>query len=102
MAEQLTLQKVFRNSITINCDKRAILTRTATMNGRCRHFFTSTAFSEQKHWSIRHGHFAYERKDRLHLWASAEHVFKDISAPALLLLVVFFLQFRHMAASTYE
>src|SRR5205085_12544643 len=97
-----TLQKVFRNSITVDCDKRAVLARAAVMNGRCRHFFTGAAFSQQEHWSISPGHLANESKDCLHLWTGAQHVLKDIRALALLLLVVFLLEFHHVDAATNE
>ena len=46
--------------------------------------FAGSAFSEQEHWSVRCGHLANKIKDCVHLWTGAEHVFKNISALALL------------------
>src|SRR6266850_4595763 len=84
VTEKLTLQKIFRNSIAVDGDKRAVLTRAAAMNGGRCHFFAGTAFSEQEHWSISPSYLANKVKDCVHLWAGAEHVFKNISALALL------------------
>src|SRR6266516_5933648 len=99
VAEELALQKVFRNGVAVDRDKRAVLARAAAMNRRWRHFLASAAFSEQEHWSIRPGYLADESKNCLHLWTGAEHVFKDVAALALLQLVVFFLEFHHMDAA---
>src|SRR5207244_9452594 len=63
VTEQLTLQKAFGNGVTVDRDKRAVLSRTAMMDGRCCHFLASAALSQQEHWSIRPGDLANKSKD---------------------------------------
>ncbi len=74
VAEELTLHERFRHGGTVDGDKRATATRTQLMYGARDQFLTGTAFTHNEDGRFAGRYLANDRKHRLHLGRSANHI----------------------------
>ena len=84
VAEELALQKGFRDGAAIDGDEGSVLASAALVNGAGGHFLAGAAFAQKEHRGVGGGDLADGLKDRANGGAVAHHAFKGVVREHLL------------------